>query len=29
MIVDIIFTGLFGLAIFYAHVFLKNLPADE
>ncbi len=29
MIVDIILTGAFGVAIFYAHIFLKNLPTDE
>jgi hypothetical protein len=29
MIVDIILTGVFGLAMFYAHIFLKNMPTDE
>jgi len=29
MILDIILTGAFGIAIFYAHIFLKNMPADE
>jgi hypothetical protein len=29
MIVDIILTGFFGIAIFCAHLFLKNMPTDE
>lgn len=29
MILDIILTGVFGLAMFYAHIFLKNMSADE
>jgi len=29
MIVDIILTGVFGLAMFYAHIFLKNMNTDE
>jgi hypothetical protein len=29
MILDVILTGAFGVAIFYAHIFLKNMSADE
>ena len=29
MILDIILTGAFGIAIFYAHIFIKNMPTDE
>jgi len=29
MILDIILTSFFGVAIFYAHIFLKNMPTDE
>jgi hypothetical protein len=29
MILDIILTGAFGIAMFYAHIFLKNMSTDE
>jgi len=29
MILDIILTSFFGVAIFYAHIFLKNMSTDE
>jgi hypothetical protein len=29
MILDIILTGAFGITMFYAHIFLKNMSADE
>jgi hypothetical protein len=29
MILDIILTSFFGIAIFYAHLFLKNMNTDE
>jgi hypothetical protein len=29
MILDIILTGVFGVAIFYAHLFLKNMHTNE
>jgi hypothetical protein len=29
MILDIILTSAFGVAIFYAHVFIKNMSSDE
>jgi hypothetical protein len=29
MMLDIILTGLFGIAIFYAHIFLKNMSSEE
>lgn len=29
MILDIFLTGVLGIAIYYAHIFLKNMSADE
>ena len=29
MLLDIILTSAFGIAMFYAHIFLKNMSTDE
>ena len=29
MIIDILLTGVFGLAVAYAYVFIKNIAAQE
>jgi hypothetical protein len=29
MMLDIIFTGIFCIAVFYAYVFLKKITAEE
>jgi len=28
MILDIILAGVFGIAVFYAHIFIKNIKID-